>query len=759
MEFGQDVYNLSLNLRQLQGVFDNVRQSAGTIIPGNSSFHDVSSLNAILDEPHTTIYECQQLLSRRDSFKEQSGAIRNIYWNTFIESEVAQLHDKIKFHNVKILALLKPLELKLLLDIRSLVVHYGESILRELERQNQRLFGDGITANATEAVDATRITVPEYLQRRFEFEARDAKPGTEFDASFPMHDGINAFLLHYQEDAATITYQRGFILSNPTQSPEQYLNMMKSIWIIQKVLGSWEYIETCRRGNRLLKCFVEDLGQKCLDVFNRYSAKPDNPYKLINEPNEMSLLPLGNEAFIIWPRQTQAAQFDLATLDTEKTILRAPLQHPRPPRQLELLVLRQAETTLEMIIKESSEQERIEVARSRDIDLKLATLHPIYADPQNMVNSIDVGLYTQGTRGRDDLLRFQAFDDLYLFQEAITGYRVVRDIVGVDVVIRDDASRRYVGRMQIWDYQAEGTRMNGTSLQGDSRRQSLAPTVTSRRPSNGMTNGSSATIRRTSASPTSPNMSMPSPISPNMISGPRAIPMARGGGGSRGSNGRQTTLSPYSASPDSYATSTGRTANTWNSGSNGTVHSRATQLTGITALTENNATLDIEASVFEVPKDPLLVMFLRPVVSKRPTNGFNYNANSGGSMSIIKIPIGHRNAKLDLANCDCNAPTRNPSCLHSGLKGVRQGGLFGGSALHSHLFTDERMVNLAAVGRYYATTEGSGTKIEDQKLNFARFTFGRKEDKDAFGACVEKGMKMDQRRWDDYRRAIAAVRR
>ena len=380
---------------------------------------------------------------------------------------------------------------------------------------------------------------------------------------------------------------------------------------------------------------------------------------------------------------------------------------------------------------------RSEVARSRDIDLKLTTLHPIYADPQNMVNSIDIGLYTQGTRGRDDLLRFQAFDDLYLFQEAITGYRVVRDIVGVDVVIRDDASRRYVGRMQIWDYQAEGTRMNGSSLQcSDSRRQSLAPTVTSRRPSNGMTNGSSATIRRTSASPTSPNMPMSSPISPNMMSGPRAIPMTRGGGGSRGSNGRQSTLGPHSASPDSYATSTGRTANTWNSGSNGTVHSRATQLTGITALTENNATLDIEASVFEVPKDPLLVMFLRPVVSRRPQNGFS---NSGGSMSIIKIPIGHRNAKLDLANCDCNAPTRNPSCLHSGLKGVRQGGLFGGSALHSQIFTDERMVNLAAVGRYYATTEGSGTKIEYQKLNFASFTFGRKEDKDAFGVCVEKG--------------------
>jgi hypothetical protein len=35
----------------------------------------------------------------------------NIYWNVNIEAEVTQLHERIKFHNVKILALLGPLEM------------------------------------------------------------------------------------------------------------------------------------------------------------------------------------------------------------------------------------------------------------------------------------------------------------------------------------------------------------------------------------------------------------------------------------------------------------------------------------------------------------------------------------------------------------------------------------------------------------------------------------------------------------------------
>jgi hypothetical protein len=35
----------------------------------------------------------------------------NIYWNMNIEAEVTQLHERIKFHNVKIVALLGPLEM------------------------------------------------------------------------------------------------------------------------------------------------------------------------------------------------------------------------------------------------------------------------------------------------------------------------------------------------------------------------------------------------------------------------------------------------------------------------------------------------------------------------------------------------------------------------------------------------------------------------------------------------------------------------
>lgn len=80
-------------------------------IPPGHAFFDASSLNSILEEPFKTIKECWSLLRQRDSFSEEGGAIKNIYWNILIEADVGQLHEKIRSHNVKLVALLKPLEM------------------------------------------------------------------------------------------------------------------------------------------------------------------------------------------------------------------------------------------------------------------------------------------------------------------------------------------------------------------------------------------------------------------------------------------------------------------------------------------------------------------------------------------------------------------------------------------------------------------------------------------------------------------------
>lgn len=110
-EFGQDIHRLYENIGQVENVFHSVQARCIKTIPLNHPFHDVFSLNNILEEPFKTIRDCRELLRRRDTFSEERGAIKNIYWNILVEVDVAQLHHKIKNHNVKIIALLKPLEM------------------------------------------------------------------------------------------------------------------------------------------------------------------------------------------------------------------------------------------------------------------------------------------------------------------------------------------------------------------------------------------------------------------------------------------------------------------------------------------------------------------------------------------------------------------------------------------------------------------------------------------------------------------------
>jgi len=258
-----------------------------------------------------------------------------------------------------------------------------------------------------------------------------------------MNEGINAFLLHYKEDAATSSFSGDFLLQTPTQSPAQYLRMMKTIWIIQRVLECSEYKEACRNGNRLLRCFVDGLAQKSLDEFNRFADGPrGNPYKVRNEPSEEDLSPLGKDAFAIWPKPVrQPDSFDIASMDSLKIVLRAALQLPPTPylaptssRHKELLLLRHNSTLLEMVVRETWQADQSSNSQSyvftlvehsyaipriqtnlsfrKIVDLKTVSLNPIYADPNNQSPNIDLCLNTMGNhqnRGPDDQLPFRAY--------------------------------------------------------------------------------------------------------------------------------------------------------------------------------------------------------------------------------------------------------------------------------------------------------------------------------------------------------------
>lgn len=236
------------------------------------------------------------------------------------------------------------------------MVQYGEALLQEVGEIKEILLGGLSESSTREDVRCQQIVIPPYLIHKFEKLSIDAKPRARSNDTFPMHDGINAFLEHYEKEAAAarISLLYGIQPASPTQWPRQYVSMMRNIWIIQRIQNSTEYVNSCERGNQLLIYFIKDLEKKCLYVFNQHSDKPANPRNVKNEPDEESLGLLGEEAFLIWPIPVRNYDRPQPTeIDDMKTILRTPLVSLNPERQRSLVLLRQAENILEMITKET----------------------------------------------------------------------------------------------------------------------------------------------------------------------------------------------------------------------------------------------------------------------------------------------------------------------------------------------------------------------------------------------------------------------
>ncbi|OBT66188.1 hypothetical protein VE03_05136 [Pseudogymnoascus sp. 23342-1-I1] len=614
IEFGQSVHALYKNLRQLQVIFDQVKNIPPCPIPGSSSFYDTRDLNEILDDPHRTVEECAKLLKRRDCFGEEGGFISNITWNAFIEPEVTSLHQKIIFHNIKIIALLKPLELKLLIDIQSLVVRYGEAMLQELGHIKDLIRGASQAIVPQEDLRCHQIVIPPYLTRKFERLSIDANPRARSDTTFPMHDGINAFLRHYEDEvaAAEQSHLRGVLPPSVSQWPMQYVRMMRSIWIIQRVLSSAEYVSSCARGNKLLIYFVEDLEKKCLYVFNQHSD-------------------------------------------------------------------------------------------SREINLRSVTLSPIYADPQNQTSGMDIGLYTSGMPTNDNLLSFQSYQALYSFQEAITGYRVVDDIVDVDVIVMADKPTHYKARVQIWNFtpniptQSPLPTAYGTSSPAASE-------ATIRPPSN--SNASIATMRR-----------QPSNDSSARLSSPRK--------------------SSFFSSKSSYSKSSYMPS----MASSFSMRSAATAISEVTSLSDPRDS-NTEAFIFESLREPLLVLILRPEKPAPSRMSRGDMSDSDGGLTLLKIPIGALKAVLEKRNCSCQKG--GTPCTHTSIMGPPK--RFGTAPLVAE-WRRGKMVNLAALGAHYDDERGGGG--EKEKLNHVKMTFrGEKgrERKKKFEKTVAGVQEVDRRK-------------
>ncbi|KAL9131579.1 MAG: hypothetical protein Q9217_000536 [Psora testacea] len=470
-DFGSDIQYLARNLEKLSKVIQDVtKQIPQTLSPEEHAW-DLKSLLKICGDFRKTIYECEKLLDDHTKFgRGPGGFVLNIQWNLTIEPEVRRLKDRVAFHNIKIATILKPLETKLMLDLKddiykvrgdvaSRVTDVHESVLEVLRKIEGHWTSNAQEASAQASSSPPEAPrVPDYLEIRFEMAAKASNSELLDEKNFPFYKGVNAFHHHFEQSTALFKFEEtstGDIFAERTPEPAQYLNLEKGIWIIQKIKKGSEWAEAS--ADRLSDCYMKELEDKCCHEYSRFTIK-EEPRRRLTELDKRNISLLRVEEFRIWLDDDEGEDEFRSATDYLNEILRVSLLSSSRHRKQELVLIRRSDIKLQMqnFSSKITGPPNREIIRDH-INLERAYFVPLYASPDSSPEAFNIVFRGDESAGEDTALRFLKLKDMLDFQQAITAYKVVFDEPDIRTLLFQATGffsgkkTAEVGRIQIWN--------------------------------------------------------------------------------------------------------------------------------------------------------------------------------------------------------------------------------------------------------------------------------------------------------------------
>ncbi|KAL9123885.1 MAG: hypothetical protein Q9217_006727, partial [Psora testacea] len=301
LRFGREIESLAENLQQLEAVIKHAN-SKRPRRPWRDHDEDCRSALQPLSQAtghfQKTLEECQKLLSDHERFQRDSaGFVDNVLWHMGTQRDVDILRERIHFHTTKLLILLKPFEIQLLLEIQRDV----QLIRRELAEIKGLLVT--ILANGTlvESLHPTEQSIhfpeiPEEIIQRFLDAARHNAPETFHNvADLPLREGFDALVYNFAR--STVEFNPGTDPSQKVPMETQFLNLLKSKWILEKLEESSQ-LEAAGSAS-LWASYLWELKKDIIKEYRRF----DSNQLLAPPKGAVSLLP--NEYFSIWVVEAQ----------------------------------------------------------------------------------------------------------------------------------------------------------------------------------------------------------------------------------------------------------------------------------------------------------------------------------------------------------------------------------------------------------------------------------------------------------------------
>ncbi|KAL8670233.1 MAG: hypothetical protein Q9168_005222 [Polycauliona sp. 1 TL-2023] len=412
----------SENLQQLEAVINNANLKRPRRRYGNPDHECRVALQPVsqaVGDFKKTLDECEKLLNDHERFRrDTAGFVDNVVWHVSTQRDVEILTERVQFHATKLLIVTKPFEIHLLLEIRR--------ELQDLRRDVSEIKGLLVNLLRNEDPDldafvsAQRVAFPEIppeVVRKFT-KALSSNPPKAFQdvASMPLREGFDALVYHFAQ--STVEFNPGFDPSQRTPEETQFVNLLKSRWILDKMERSSHL--TSRETAPLWTSALAEVKSDIIKEYRRFDTN-----QLVAPPKDV-IVRLPNECFSIW-------------------VVEAPSLVP--PDLAEQRPLE--DQILELELPDA-------VGTHFIVNTDITRVIPAYATPGGNLDSHNLLLSNRHVQD----LRWQYLcnaEDVRSLQQALTGYRVHHPMNNVSWAINGSFEKPHkTGKamLQLWQPQS-----------------------------------------------------------------------------------------------------------------------------------------------------------------------------------------------------------------------------------------------------------------------------------------------------------------
>ncbi|KAL8770394.1 MAG: hypothetical protein Q9209_003820 [Squamulea sp. 1 TL-2023] len=296
LRFGREIELFSEHLRQLEAVINHAnrqrpRRRWGN--PDNECNVALQPVSQAVGDFKKTLDECERLLNDHERFKKDTaGFVDNVVWHVSTQRDVDVLTERVKFHTTKLLIITKPFEIQLLLEIRR--------ELQDLRRDVSEI--KGLLVGLLENEEPTQNTlishhrvafpeIPEEIHCKFMDSLQSNAPEMSQDISdMPLKEGFDALVYHFAQ--STVGFNPGFDPSQRTPEEIQFVNLLKSKWILERMEGSSHL--TAAGTAPLWASAVSEVKSDIIKEYRRFDT-----HQLVAPPKDV-IVRLPAECFSIW---------------------------------------------------------------------------------------------------------------------------------------------------------------------------------------------------------------------------------------------------------------------------------------------------------------------------------------------------------------------------------------------------------------------------------------------------------------------------